>query len=208
MQNRKADDPAPPVDERVYVPGFLGKPKGLKQILWERRMWKDGMIMHKTEKELAKLRLDGKKLPDPDLFADYKLFKCSDFAEEKSQLANLIESRGHILLLGVKCHPEMAGVGVEYVFGYSKKYFRKHNNCKVVDLEKNVRRSLAPDVITMPRLWKFARRTWMYQEMYLEIYRNGEDANITFESLEKTMRDRKTTHRNIMENENTYLNSV
>lgn len=82
--------------------------------------------------------------------------ECSDFRDEKSQLAKLVESRGHILLLGVKCHPEMAGEGVEYVFGYSKESFRMHDNCKVADLEQNVRKSLAADVVTMPRLWRFA----------------------------------------------------
>ena len=76
--------------------------------------------------------------------------------------------------------------GVEYIFGYSKRYFRKHNNCKVKDLEKNVRDSLSPDVITSPRMWKFERRTWLYQQMYLDIHDANTDIdyNVSYEFLE------------------------
>ena len=189
----------PPVNEIISMSGFLGKAKGSKQISYERGLWKEGMMMAKSEKEEDKLRLQGKQVPDPSFYVDRVLGKCRDFLEEKNALAELIESRGHILLLGVKCHPEMAGCGVEYIFGYSKRYFRKHNNCKVKDLEKNVRDSLSPDVITSPRMWKFERRTWLYQQMYLDIHDANTDIdyNVSYEFLEKSMKDKKATHRNI-----------
>jgi hypothetical protein len=145
-----------------------------------------------------------------DPTSKYNPAQCRDFQEEKNALADLVESRGHILLLGVKCHPEMAGCGVEYVFGYSKRHFRKHNNCKVRDLEKNVRESLSSEVITLPRLWKFERRAWLYQQMYLDIARSGNesDSNLSYEVLEKTMKDKKATHRNILEIENKFLRQL
>lgn len=132
--------------------------------------------------------------------------QCRDFQEEKSALADMVESRGHILLLGVKCHPEMAGCGVEYVFGYSKRYFRKHNDCVTKNLRANVDRSLAPDVVTSRRLWKFGRRAWLYQQMYSEISRSTDD--VSFDLLEKTMMEKKKTHRNILEIERVFLINV
>jgi hypothetical protein len=38
----KYDQPA--TDGKKAVEGYIGKPKGLKQVLWERGLWKDGMI--------------------------------------------------------------------------------------------------------------------------------------------------------------------
>ena len=32
-------------DEVVMVEGLDGKKKGLKQVLWERGLWKDGMVL-------------------------------------------------------------------------------------------------------------------------------------------------------------------
>ena len=32
-------------DEVVMVEGWDGKTKGLKQVLWERGLWKDGMVL-------------------------------------------------------------------------------------------------------------------------------------------------------------------
>ena len=75
------------------------------------------------------------------------------------------------------------------------------------DLEKNVRDSLSPDVITSPRMWKFERRTWLYQQMYLDIHDANTDIdyNVSYEFLEKSMKDKKATHRNILEIENKFL---
>ena len=40
-----------------------------------------------------------------------------DFRLETSELSNLWRERGHGFELGVKCHPEMAGCGIEYCWG-------------------------------------------------------------------------------------------
>ena len=195
-----------PVDDRIYVAGYVGKAKGLKQVLWERGLWKDKMVMSKSEKEVRKLLLNNKPVPDPSMYADHAILRCTDFKEEKNHLAELIESRGHILLLGVKCHPEMAGLGIEYVFGYSKRTFRKNNDCVTKNLEANVKRSFSPDVMTKGKLWKFWRRTWMYQQMYREL--KGGTELLSYDTLEKTMRQKKKTHRNILEIENKFLKEI
>jgi hypothetical protein len=92
------------------------------------------------------------------------------------------------------------------IIGYSKRYFRKHNTCETKDLELQVRRSLAPDIITLPRLWKFERRTWLYQQMYVSLSRTHDNnTTLSFELLESTMSAKKLTHRNILEIERDFL---
>jgi hypothetical protein len=58
----------PPVNEIISMSGFLGKAKGSMQILYERGLWKKGMMMAKSEKEEDKLQLQGKQVPDPRFF--------------------------------------------------------------------------------------------------------------------------------------------
>ena len=43
----------------------------------------------------------------------------------------LVESCGHVLRMGVKGHPEMAGKGIEYCWGKSKQKFRRDVNDRV-----------------------------------------------------------------------------
>ena len=45
-------DPYPCPDETIMVPGFVGKPKGIKQILWERGLWRPGMVRSKSKAEI------------------------------------------------------------------------------------------------------------------------------------------------------------
>ena len=76
--------------------GYVGSPKGAKQMLWELGHWQPGLT-------LADCRRILKELPD--------------FKLETSELSNLWRNRGHGFELGVKCHPEMAGCGIEYCWG-------------------------------------------------------------------------------------------
>jgi hypothetical protein len=197
-----------PVDERIWVAGFLDKAKGLMQIAYERGLWVDGMVMAKSELEEKKIRLKGNEPPPPSMYVNSVLATCADFRQEKFALQELVEKDGHILLLGVKCHPEMAGVGVEYCFGMSKRYFRQHNDCIAKNLEINVRRSFGEDVLPLQRLWKFERRARQYMHMYREEDVNGTVDQITFEKLESKMKTMKKTHRNIMEIEREYLEQI
>ena len=58
------------------------------------------------------------------MYYDKLLEACPDFALEKSALQEMLEAHGHILIYSVPCHPELAGVGMEYGLGCSEKYFR------------------------------------------------------------------------------------
>ena len=70
----------------------------------------------------------GKDLWDPKLVAPRVLSECEDFVKEKEALQEIVESLGHILILSPKCHPELAGCGIECSWGKSKQHFRRTAN--------------------------------------------------------------------------------
>jgi hypothetical protein len=199
----------PEIDETMVIRGYVGQAKGVQQVLWERGLWRDKMIMTKNQSDLNKLILARKGLPDPDFNADAILGSCPDFQGEKSALSEVVETRGHILLLSVKCHPEMAGCGVEYCWGISKRTFRKDNRSRDQQTSKNlvkrVRDTLChKTVLRLDRVWAFERRTRTYMYMYRDIGLNKEDGSLSYTDLEEQMKLCKT-HRNIEETERIYL---
>ena len=97
------------------------------------------------------------------------LGKQPDFMNEKCALQNLIEARGHIFLASVACHPEMAGNGIEYCWGYGETVFRKINDKIAKNLQSNVAIAVSPAHLTLERVWKFSRRPREYMRMYLAL---------------------------------------
>ena len=149
----------------VIREGYVGKPKGMKQIAWERGL-------HKPEGEG---KMHGDAIPEDDESMDrslslkYVLSNCWDFAHEKTALQELVESRGHILRMCVKGHPELAGVGVEYFWGKAKQKFRREINDKVAaNLHKNIVAcfSRLEKFLPLSRVRKFARKTRAYRRAY------------------------------------------
>lgn len=70
------------------------------QVLWERWRFVDGML---TAATVA-----------PEMSIDTILGNLPDFKNKRRALQQLVESRGHTLLLSSKFHPELARVGIEY----------------------------------------------------------------------------------------------
>ena len=117
----------------------------------------------------------------------------SDFQRTKSALGKLLEARGHIILFGVKCPPEMAGGGIEYLWGVSKKYFRNHNYGEVKKLREKVERALSFD----------ERRARDYMNVYRGL---TVDAGILFSAIEKHKNIQKT-HRNVGELDHEFIDA-
>ena len=129
--------------------------------------------------------------------------KLPDFANEKTALQHTVESRGHILLLSPKCHPEVAGVGIEYSWGMSKSKFRREINDGVPKhLHANVVSSMcAKNILTLGRVRRFARRTRDFGRAYREIAAievAGGTVPQGKEGIEK-MRKKHKAHRNILD---------
>lgn len=142
-----------------FKEGYRGKAKGMKQILFERGLWKKGMI-GKVDKE-----------KDPqgrgeDLSMVHVLQNCFDFATEKTAFQDMLLKRGHIPEMSPKCHPEVAGVGVEYCWGKAKQHFRRHTDHIGKHLHENIVYCLSKEVQPLRRVRKYARKARAYRRAY------------------------------------------
>ena len=95
-------------EERVKKEyGWLGKAKGLKQICLER-----GLLNPKKKYQVhAPKDAFGNK--DDSLSLRYLLSSCTDFINETGQLAFIAAKLGVEIDFSPKCHPELAGEGIE-----------------------------------------------------------------------------------------------
>ena len=86
-------------------------------------------------------------------------------------IEEVLLSRGHILIMSPKCHPEIAGCGIEYCWGISKLKFRRGiNDFFAKNLSANVLKSFCPDtILTLGRVRRFARKTRDYGHVYREM---------------------------------------
>jgi hypothetical protein len=127
------DDEGPLMGISIFVSedkireGWLNKPKGMKQILYER-----GFI---DVKNLALYSKDGPKDSDGKVIDETFSLKLminglTDFVEEKTLLQHMGEAAGRNLGISImidrspKGHPEVAGEGIEYTWACAKFYLR------------------------------------------------------------------------------------
>lgn len=81
---------------------FLGQAKGLKQLLWERGLWREGMTVdgQRTVRGV-------KQKAVPSLSARIVMGACPDIIKQKSALQVFIEERGHMCDFLPKFHCEL-----------------------------------------------------------------------------------------------------
>ena len=81
------------VDKRTKKPkvikGYLGRPKGMKQVIWERGKWVFGMV--------GKIAEDDIRGRTDSLSTEAVLMKCTDFSGETKAMEHLVQSRGHLV---------------------------------------------------------------------------------------------------------------
>ena len=106
------------VVEHGIQEGWVGKPKGIKQILWERGLL-DPNVTYLAKVKKNDPNHEG-KLAYSDVLAD-----CTDFLNKKTCLMYLGECLGVQVDRSTKCHPEMAGEGIEYSWGRAKSVYRR-----------------------------------------------------------------------------------
>ena len=108
--------------ERVIKEGWIGKPKGALQVLFERG-WINPSCIHKYT---------AKGRDDAEGYSIDELMKLQpDFASEQTLLQYHAKVLGVKLIRSPKCHPEIAGEGVEYGWGLSKMLYRRSpSSCK------------------------------------------------------------------------------
>jgi hypothetical protein len=160
--------------ETGIIPGYIDKPKGMQQCLWERGLYFETKINWPCEHQGFLKKGNGCPMltavnpKKPDLHnRDHSycmktvLGNCRDFAMELSALEQKFIDRGHILAMSPKGHPELAGKGIGFSWGVSKKYFREINNYKGKDLHDNTHTSFT--VLDLPQARRNSRRTRRYR---------------------------------------------
>ncbi len=101
--------------------GWEGKPKGMLQILFER-----GFI---NPERMTEYTIDGRNDVFGNLVADtslrYLMEQLSDFQDEETLLQYHGRQIGGKVDRTPKCHPDMAGEGVEYDWACGKNVYRR-----------------------------------------------------------------------------------
>ena len=145
--------------------GWEGKSKGLVQVLWER-----GLIdVTKLNSYTLTGRKDSFGLIECNTSLRHLMSLCSDFLNEQGMMQYIGTKLGVEVMLSPKCHAEIAGEGVEYMWACAKGTYRnlalKEKKGKS-NFMASVRTCLSAEVITGARIRKFSRRARQYMLAY------------------------------------------
>ena len=116
-------------NSKALKPADVGKVKGLRQLLWERGMWKDHAMEGGKRVKGTGMTIDGryfdgaKWVKDKDMSAKHVLKSCLDIMMEDSELKVSIVQRNHMCDFLPKFHCELNPI--EMVWGRSKHFTRE-----------------------------------------------------------------------------------
>jgi hypothetical protein len=199
--------------------GWIGQPKGLLQVLWERG-WIDEQQIDKYTVDIAKDN-DGQVVDGAENWSlKYLMASCLDFAEEMTALQHVGKELGVSVIISPKFHAEMAGEGIEYSWGVSKNVYRK----KPLDSKKGkisfkalVKECTSRDILTTATVRKLSRRARAYICAYYTLHQqnlanncendNDRPAALTLPLIERLMKAFKT-HRAAVDFDAGFVNSV
>ena len=163
-----------PISENYdeILPGWVGTPKGLRQVLWERGLIPADSIVQYTRNH-----------KDPKYNLVQIMASCQDFLEETNLLQDTLIKRGIVIIKSPKCHAELAGEGIEYTWGFVKNIYRRlplsHKQSKESFLS-SVKYVLSRSVIKKEEVRKFARKARRYTCAYYVLDHNLQPSTDTF----------------------------
>jgi len=134
---------------------FPNQPKGMKAVLQERNLWKQGLKMQcKNGCEYSATACCAKRI----------LELQQDFKEQRSMVQEVIEEAGHYCLFLPKFHCELNFI--EYFWGTVKRYLRENCDYTFATLQKNMPQALRSVDINRIRLWEHRVVRWIkaYEE--------------------------------------------
>ena len=194
--------------------GWLNKPKGSLQLLYERG-WIDP---HNHKKYTARGKRDeyGNLMVDTSL--NYLMQQQHDFVCELTLLQYHAEKLGIILDRSPKCHPEVAGEGIEYVWALAKMNYRSLsiNVKKSKDFFRDsVRKSFSRDTISVHSVRKSSKRARRYMLAYSALASakednsngNDEKVNVSYKLIEKAVKTYKV-HRSALDFDSKFVLSM
>jgi hypothetical protein len=154
-------------------PSLRGKPKGMRFVLQERQLWKEGMIGFCNKNPPA----------SPSCCMRHVLEQQPDFANQKCSLQEVIETHGHKIIFYPKFHCELNYI--EMYWGAVKKYTRNKCDYTWSGLQKVVPTAL--DTVSVKQIRKYARRSFRY----MDAYQKGLDIKQAEYAVKKYKRHRK-----------------
>jgi len=198
-------------EEPEIVKGWVGRPKGMLQVLWERG-WIDCSKLEEYSANGKKNKKDesGKVRPEFQQYVLRTLMKsCLDFSEEQSAMEVLLSElsrRGELdvqLLTSPKYHCELAGEGVEYCWGLSKRFYRSLSLEKKrtkAAFDKCVREAIT--FVKKEHVERFSGKCRRYMMAY-NAYDQKKDP-LTYKAIERFVKMAKT-HRNIADQDKAFV---
>ena len=124
----------------------------------------------------------------------------------KSLVEQLINSRGHELLMSAKFHCECAGQGIEYCFGRVKWWYNKYHRHTSDGLREDSAASFLPEVVSIHHMRKFARKCRDYMRVYratADWVDQGENILVRTENCVKALK----THRCAMDTDLVFVSA-
>lgn len=124
------------------------------------RKARDGSVIRKTDKAHAEYP----GVFDYSTSLIYLLSSLDDFKFKTTQMQYIADQLGFTVVLTPKAHPELAGMGIEYAWGYAKNVFWRVNDTNPASLNRHIRSSLKE--VNLLRMRKFARKAHDYKVVY------------------------------------------
>ena len=205
--------------------GWMHKPKGMLQILWER-----GFI--DPEKGVSDYAINGKKIRkgDDDIIPGSNLKNLIDNLPDFKEELTLLQYQAKQLDVEVRCspkyHPKIAGEAIEFCWAKSKNTYRR---CRIEDKRTKTKfLSLVDEcqkVVTKQAVRFFGRRLRRYILAYhsIELAKQQQVCNNTTmidnnmrivnipdmscHLIERLVRKQKS-HRNIADSEKKFINTI
>jgi len=178
--------------------GYMHKAKGVKQVLFERG-WLD-------PSNIGKYYFDkrGANEEEEPYCLQTLLEKCADFEAEETMMVFIMRELGVEVEMSPICHPELAGAGVEYDWGKSKKFYRKKRSAIPGSLTEEAFELLVDDSLRggadvpgsdaplqLASVLRFARKAHFFKLAYLRL--SGGATRITLSEIEATVKTLQTS---------------
>jgi hypothetical protein len=141
-----------------FPPGyseFPDMPKGMRQVLVERGLWKEKLHMKCKDCDVKATACCATRILDLQ----------PDFKEQRSLVQEVIEAAGHLCIFLPKFHCELNFI--EFFWGAVKRWLRENCDYTFRTLRENLPKALASVGLTTIRKWEHRMIRWM------EAYRSG-----------------------------------
>ena len=169
-----------------------GEPKGMKQVLGERGLWHNGLLLICKNKKNQDHELDGKCDPEAtNCCATWILLLQPDFQEQKYLVQETIEAVGHLCIFPPKFHCELNFI--EFSWGAVKEYLWEHCDYTYDGLRVNIPKALASVQLSTIQKWGHCMIQWM------EAYKEGKGAKEAQIQVKKFSSQAQSSHHCIPE---------